>query len=182
MNIEDIYLMADTHLGHSNVLKAEYDGRPFDTIEEHDHALTQNTINTVPKGKTLIILGDVAWPKVEPAIPFLNALRDNHINVQLIKGNHDDKLIKKLSHYFSRIDDVRYFKAAGHAFFLSHYAHRTWRGSNSGSYHIHGHSHGQLPILGRSMDAYVGDQEWGPMPLSWYVNMLRNNPTTNHHS
>ena len=63
----------------------------------------------------------------------------------------------------------------------SHYAHRTWRNSHHGAYHIHAHSHGALPRLGRSADCGAPCVEYAPKPLTWFVEQLKDQPSVNHH-
>ena len=175
------FVTSDTHIGHENVLR--HDGRPFPTIEEHDAAILANTIRTVPRGATLIHLGDVAGMRVKSAIPYLEALRAAGIRVRLIKGNHDDKLHKLVGNLVENgvETDVLYLRLDSERFFLSHYAHRTWRNSHHGSYHLYGHSHGALPNYGRSMDVGVMVHDYKPISLFDAMTKLHDAPPTNHH-
>lgn len=47
---------------------------------------------------------------------------------------------------------------------LCHYAMRTWDRSHYNSWHLYGHSHGELPSIGMSMD--VGVDVWDYKPIS----------------
>lgn len=52
---------------------------------------------------------------------------------------------------------------------LSHYAHRVWRGSHRGVWHLYGHSHGSLADdpHALSMDVGVDVRGYGYWPLSF---------------
>lgn len=179
-NLERTFVISDTHLGHAAVLN--HDGRPFQSIKEHDEAITANCIDTLSPGNTLIHLGDVGRREADVGA-FLTAMRKHNVRVHLIRGNHDDfiKLGGAYEHYLESLQDVAYVRMEGLQFFFSHYAHRTWRNSHHGSYHVHGHSHGALPRLGRSLDAGVNVIGYAPKPLSWVVEELKDQPLTNHH-
>ena len=57
---------------------------------------------------------------------------------------------------FEDVKDVMLIKISKHEyFFLSHYSHRVWAGSNKGVPHLYGHSHGTIPDFGKSMDIGV---------------------------
>lgn len=183
MNLDLVNVMSDTHFGHDNILKPEYDNRGavFADLQEHDSRIIQNTVDRVRPGSHLWHIGDIAWPKPTSALPFLEAMKKHKVRLHLVLGNHDDKVAKQFKEYFATIDHAAYFHLDNERFFFSHYACRTWRGSNRGSYHVHGHSHNMLPRLGRSLDACVLALDWGPKPLSWVVNELVHEGPTMHH-
>jgi calcineurin-like phosphoesterase family protein len=52
----------------------------------------------------------------------------------------------------------------GRRVYLAHYAHRVWPGQSHGSFHFYGHSHGALPVCGRSRDVGVDCQDVGFTP------------------
>lgn len=86
------WLIADTHFGHKNIL--DFEGRPFETIEEMNQGLIQAWNQSVSNTDTVYMLGDLSLsgPKLlEEILVQLNG------NIILIKGNHDkDKIMKKL--------------------------------------------------------------------------------------
>lgn len=180
MNLRDVNVMADTHFGHKNVLKPEYDGRPFPTIEKHDEFVIDTTIERVPPGGILYHLGDVSM-RPEHALPFLEAMRKHRVKLHLVVGNHDDGLIRKYKQYFASIDHAAYVRVEGECFYFCHYACRTWRKSNHGSFHVHGHSHCMLPRLGRSMDAGIMGHGYGPITLEKVVVELMDAECVDHH-
>lgn len=156
-----IFLTADSHFGHANVIR--YCDRPFETKDEHDQTLVDNW-NTVVRPKDVVYhLGDFGFGNVDYIHKIAQRL---HGQIILIKGNHDSgKMIRRLSDRFQTVKDTHFVRHGGHKIFMSHYAHRTWPSSNHGSWHIFGHSHGNLPPHGLSVD--VGVDVWNYTPISF---------------
>lgn len=172
-----IFFTSDTHFGHANIL--EYSHRPFATVEAMDEALIANWNTVVHPSHEVWHLGDFVCGRAGKA----NARRyRERLNgrIHLILGNHDNA--KALDGLFETIQDVKYLRTNGHRFFLSHYAHRVWRNSHHGSYHLYGHSHGELPGRRRSMDVGVDAQRYFPIAMEDVLSILEDEPPTiNHH-
>lgn len=159
--------LADLHLGHENVIK--HDNRPYACIGEHDRDLTRMCACVGRKNATLWLLGDVAQRKRD-LFPFMEECRKYWGKIILIRGNHDDKVAWRHRDLFDEAHESRYVRVDSDVkLYLSHYAHRVWRNSHHGSIHLHGHSHGHLPQLGRSMD--VGAPCVGYRPI-WLVEVV----------
>lgn len=176
------YFTADTHLGYERILTL--DDRPWLDIDEHDEALTANmtpTIEDTNRSPELWILGDVGYQK-RHVVKLLERLRTKWAKIHLIRGNHDDKAAWKVRHLFDSANEALYVRFTPEVrVYLSHYAHRVWRNSHHGSYHLHGHSHGALPWLGRSMDVGTLVNAYHPISLAQVVKCLEPAGTTNHH-
>jgi hypothetical protein len=56
---------------------------------------------------------------------------------------------------------------AGQRLYLHHYACRTWPAQHYGSHHFYGHSHGNLPPLGKSRDVGVDLPDVDFMPRTF---------------
>lgn len=82
-----IYLTADSHLGHDNIIK--YAKRPFSSCEEMDKVIISRWNEIVRKDDLVYHLGDFSFK--DPSY-YLDKLNGNKI---LIKGNHDYKRIRK---------------------------------------------------------------------------------------
>jgi len=182
MNLPAHYFGADLHLGHHNILKL--DGRPWSGINLHDLALTQR-MRPLDKDKNrspqLWLLGDVGT-RAEDIRLFMRDIRPYWWKIHLIRGNHDDKAAWKLRDLFDTYNESLYVRVSADVkLYLSHYAHRVWRGSNRGTYHLHGHSHGALPRVGRSMDVGVMLHDYRPVPLTRVVAELEGNSLIDHH-
>ena len=143
-----IFFTSDLHFNHKNLLHLGQ-GRPFNTIEEHDEAIIKNWNSVVSRSDLVYILGDVSLGcNTEKLIEYFQRLNGAK---HLITGNHDRKkemaallnknLIQSMRDYY----ELKYKTENGkdYKFVLSHYpilefnnAHRTnW------SIHLYGHIH-----------------------------------------
>ena len=128
MSNNNIYVVADTHLGHA---KASY-FRPFENVEIHDRTVIERWNSVVRKHDTVWHLGDVFFGG-----------RDNHEMLgtlnghkHLVMGNHDQYPLEVYQKYFNKI--VAGYQFDG--FILTHIP------VHPGQFHryklnIHGHSH-----------------------------------------
>ena len=176
------YFSSDLHLGHENVLR--HDGRPFPDIATHDRVLAERCRPDAEDAKRhpqLWLLGDIGH-KARDVEVFMEAIRPYWAKIHLIRGNHDDRAAWKLRHLFDSANEALYLRISPEVrLYLSHYACRTWRNSHHGSIHLHGHSHGALPRLGKSMDVGVMLNCFYPFNLSYIVSEMKNCPDTPHH-
>ena len=87
-NPDDIFLIADLHLGHANIIR--YCSRPFlvSDVREMDHVLIKNWNYTVSSLNHIFCLGDLRYGKdALSAIQYRKKLKGN---ITFIQGNHDD--------------------------------------------------------------------------------------------
>ena len=87
--MQHIYTIADTHLGHENIIK--YCKRPFKTIEEMDYTIINNWNNIIDKTDVVYHCGDFALATKEKIINYAKQLNGHII---LIRGNHERSSIK----------------------------------------------------------------------------------------
>lgn len=135
-----IYFIADLHFGHKNVMS--YDNRRFKTIEENDETIIKNWNNTVGIDDEVYLLGDVSWYNATKTLEILNSLNGN---IHLIKGNHDDKLIrnKDIQKRFAEIVDYKELSLvhSNNKIILCHYPIPCFKNHYYGAYHLYGHVH-----------------------------------------
>ncbi len=156
------FFTSDTHFGHANVIK--FDDRPFANIQEHDEELVRRWNEVVKPGDVVYHLGDVGWHKnLFDADMLLARLHGTKI---LIKGNHDEKIICK-SKQWSAVHSYHEISENGQRIVLFHYRMVVWNRSHHGSWALHGHSHGNLPVLMNQKTFDVGTMLWGYRPISW---------------
>lgn len=178
-SIENHWFISDLHLGHSSVLR--YDDRPFDDIDKHDSTLAVNCAGRGKPNRTLWLLGDIALRK-SGLVNFMDLVKPAWGRVMLIRGNHDDKVAWRYRDMFDEAHEAHYLRVNPEVkVYLSHYAHRTWRKSHRGSYHLHGHSHGALPSWGRSMDVGANCIGYAPISLTEVISQLESQPPIDHH-
>jgi calcineurin-like phosphoesterase family protein len=85
---KDVFLIADLHLGHANIIRSC--SRPFlySDSREMDHVLIKNWNYTIGPKTRIYCLGDLRYgPAAEPAMQYQKRLRGDII---FIRGNHDD--------------------------------------------------------------------------------------------
>jgi calcineurin-like phosphoesterase family protein len=102
----NLYLTADFHLGHANVIR--YENRPFKTIDEMDNEIIHRANERVKEDDTCIHVGDFCFrnsPGGKEGEGTLNRAKNYYKRLNghwiLIKGNHDrnngvDTKIKRL--------------------------------------------------------------------------------------
>ena len=153
-----IWFTSDTHFGHKNILK--YTDRPFSSVREMDEALIENWNNRVNSDDEVYHLGDVALcspNKLQEILARLNG------RIYLIAGNHDKsaKACRDIAlNGLKTIPNLEISDPDGYQgkqlIVLFHYAMRVWQASHYGTYHLYGHSHGELPDDPNSLSFDVG--------------------------
>lgn len=166
-NTDKTFVTSDTHFGHGVLAR----NRGFDTQWQMDKELIWRWNETVPAGSTVWHLGDLGM-RCSPA--YLKGVLDQlNGRIHILWGNHD-QTAKKLLACFAEYDNVKEIKLKntgsplerkGHPLkiWMSHYSHRVWPSSHHGSVHLYGHSHGNLPPEGRSLDVGVDCHDLRPI-------------------
>jgi calcineurin-like phosphoesterase family protein len=155
--VRNIFFTADTHFNHANIIP--FCKRPFYSAEDMNAALVERWNSKVGAGDLVYHLGDFAWGDWGPALERLSG------EIILIRGGHDKKEAKKFASRFLHIADLLDIVVEGYTIVLCHYCLRVWNKSHYDSWHLFGHSHGQLPALGKSHDVGVDGHEF--TPWSW---------------
>jgi len=157
--MNNIYFTSDTHFGHRNVIK--FDGRPFETIEEHDAQLVLNWNSVVKPTDIVYHLGDFALCNDNKAEEIMGQLQGQ---VNYILGNHDGrKLVKRLEKYFNVIGSYYEITIDNQLIIMCHYAFGVWKKSHKGSWNLHGHSHGSYPARGKQLDVGINCHNYFPI-------------------
>jgi calcineurin-like phosphoesterase family protein len=159
--MNELFLTADTHFGHSNIIK--YCNRPFRSVEEMDESYIQSWNDLVSSQDKVIVLGDFAFQGAEKVFRRLRGQKF------LIRGCHDKKEVLDLP--WGWVRDVYELKIGNTYSWLSHYPHRSWRKSFHGAFHFYGHIHEkELPQWGRSQN--VGVDIFG-IPMNFEMLKIR---------
>ena len=139
-----IYFTSDLHFGHANVLK--FDNRPFSSIEEMDTELIKRWNDKVKNEDTVYVLGDIIWKASNAYVT--NVLNSLNGKIVLIKGNHDNHLVKdkRVRSKFADVLDyadinVQLTDGSIRRCILSHYFIPFYNGHRHNAIHLHGHSH-----------------------------------------
>ena len=152
----NVFFTSDFHMYHNNVLK--FDNRPFEDIHEMHLALEERWNEVVGPNDIVIYLGDLDFargddkPSVEGMMYRLNG------TIHFVMGNHDkygdikkigkfetvnDYLEVRIKHMFPD-SNSGVLKVTETLFCCMHYPIFEWNKKHNGSYHIHGHSHGNI--------------------------------------
>jgi len=150
------FFTADEHYWHKNIM--EYQGRTFDTIEEHNEKLIENHNSVVTVNDTTYHVGDMCFGRFDKWCDIVTRLNGKHV---LIIGSHD-KVDQEIATLFQTVESVMEIREREFIIFMSHYAHRRWPKSHYGSFHLYGHTHGNLEGFGRSMDVGVDTEIFEP--------------------
>ncbi len=146
----NVWFTSDTHFHHTKALLF----RPsFSTVDEMNETIIQNWNRVVRKGDQVYHLGDFSWNKGDRIAELLKRLNGQ---VHLICGNHDKNLNSADRARFASFNLAKYIKVQGQKIYLHHCACRVWWSSHHGSWHLYGHSHGNLPDDPNALSMDVG--------------------------
>jgi calcineurin-like phosphoesterase family protein len=187
--MNNIFFTVDTHFNHTNVIK--YCSRPFKTVEEMNEVLIANWNSKIGKNDLVYHLGDFGFGDLINIINRLNG------KIILISGSHDKSawLIKDKLHEI--VKGYLEVNIREYSIILCHYAMRVWPKSHYGSWHLYGHSHGNLPnfyiqgderyscsncgsnydvATGKSFDVGVDGHNFTPWSFEEIVKEMKNKP------
>jgi len=155
--MKDIWIGADFHLGHKNIVLGETEWkntlnecRKFQTLKEHDDTIIDTINKYVKKNDILYIVGDFSLGGRENVKKYRQRL--NCLIIHVCLGNHDVHLAKncvfadgtKAFDLFTSVKDRIYKKIYGVHFDIGHWAKRAWQNGANGSINLHGDAHGNL--------------------------------------
>ena len=108
------YVIADTHFGHSNIIK--YCNRPFSSVAEMNDKLIGNWNKTIKHDDIVYHLGDVFFGKENSSI-----IHELNGTKHLIIGNHDNIRDRDILGGFSKILlNKNIFDSKGRQWHLTH--------------------------------------------------------------
>jgi calcineurin-like phosphoesterase family protein len=192
---QNIFFISDLHLGHTNVLR--YDNRPFANVDEMHSTLVERWNSVVGDDDIVYFLGDLFFSRIDTAVWFLNNVRGR---ISCVLGNHDrEDQIRRLRRfeniypYGVGIDirddnspELRRNQGYRHVV-LSHYPILSWNRAHHGSFHLHGHCHGNLLrtnpdyYRGRVMDVGCNLIDYTPISFNQVSEIMRERSSYHHH-
>ena len=178
LNPDKIFFTADLHCGHKNIIK--YCDRPFNNINEMNQTLVNNWNDVVLEDDIVFVLGDFSYKmKSNDILHILKSLNGRKV---LITGNHDYKGIMKKQYLKDEFEliipllEIGVNDSSKRLISLCHYAMLTWPQSNKNSWHLFGHSHGNLNgdlrLSNRQMDVGVDCNNYKPFTYQEIKNKL----------
>ena len=147
---KNIFFTSDFHLFHANVIK--FDNRPFVDVHEMHKVIEERWNEVVGKDDIVIYLGDLSFAKKNDKSSVDGIMWSLNGTIHFVMGNHDDyREISKDKRYESvqdylevRIAHMVDGKRIETLFCCMHYPIYSWNKSHRGSFHVHGHTHGNL--------------------------------------
>ncbi len=154
------WVIADTHFGHSNVIK--YCNRPFQNKYEMDETIILNWNKRIKEGHDVFFLGDFSFYGKDRTTEICNLLNGNK---KLIKGNHDTHSNK---YYVDcGFDQVYDFPIIVENFWILSHEPIELK-SDYPFFNIHGHIHNNIIYEGKSLTHYcVSVEQTNYKPLDF---------------
>lgn len=169
-----IYFTADTHFYHYNIIKL-CNRLPYFNLDEYSREIATDMMNKrlierwnerIKSGDEVYHLGDFAFCGKDKAITILEQL--NGVKYW-IRGNHDHDLAKKVGVFFEWVKDYHVLRVHDKSqqddgewgqyhqpIALMHFPILSWENMHHGTWHLHGHCHGNLEkSKGMRMDVGV---------------------------
>lgn len=138
------WFISDLHFGHKNII--DYCSRPFQSVDEMDHAMLMQWNLHVQPDDHVYVVGDVTFHNPTRTEEILSQLQGHK---HLILGNHDydkKKVKGSLKKHFVTIEESRTMVIEGvnRSVNLYHYPLFGW---DKPKIMIHGHSHNYRPLM-----------------------------------
>lgn len=169
-----IWFTADQHWHHANIIR--FTGRPFDSVEEMDAEMVRRWNEVVDPNDTVYHLGDVTLGTRISVVNKLNGA------LKIVPGGHDKRWLRaycpQAVRPFEVLPPLFTLELPGEGkrplvIVLCHYPMASWDRSHHGSLHLHGHSHGKMPVVGKRMDVGVDCHDFYPVSLDVVLEQLK---------
>jgi calcineurin-like phosphoesterase family protein len=147
------FFTADTHFNHANIIK--YCNRPFKDVTEMNEVMIKNWNAVVKSNDSVYHIGDFAFGDCKSILDRLNG------KITMIVGSHD-RDVWACKWRFQDIGKLIEIRIDSQLIVLCHYAMRVWSASHYNTWHLFGHSHGQLEPFGKSFDVGVDTNDFKP--------------------
>lgn len=171
--MSDVFITADEHYGHRNIIT--YCGRPFQHVDQMTEVMIDRHNDTVPDSPNYLTIhvGDWFWHTLSlgEALTIVGRLHGRHA---FIFGNHDELIEQNRRIFADQLDWIKgenkdsgthRLRFNNNEMTLCHYAMRVWNKSHKGSWMLYGHSHNELPVIGKSFDIGVDGHDFKPWSL-----------------
>lgn len=163
------FFTSDTHFDDEYIL--QHCRRPFKSVDEMNAVMVKQWNSVVAENDTVYHLGDFAISDIRGLTKWVSQLNGT---IRLVPGSHDyawlkDFVASERVQVVAPLLSVEFPEIiAGkgpQVVVMCHYSMQVWDRSNYGSWHLFGHSHGNLKGIGLSFDVGVDCTEFTPLPL-----------------
>lgn len=177
---DNIWFISDQHHGH-NFIRTTCN-RPFNTVEEMDQTIIDNTNKLVHRDNLLICLGDFSYWKDKATKTFYHYFNQyNCLNWIYIFGNHCKKIKNAVKTHKDilwsgdLLDITIQHGEVTKDIVLSHYPLLSWNKSFHGSYCLHGHTHQNKYEIKNLLNVCVEQTNYGPISFQEVVDRVNQN-------
>lgn len=152
--MSDLYFTSDLHIGHESILRYTERGKYWSDIKQHDRDIIDIINWNTLTNSHLYIIGDVSLGNKWYAADAVSRLCAKH--KYLVLGNHDEELedFWRSTGLFNVVTHRLKFKHHSNVLVLDHHPSLAWDRAKYGSWHLHGHMHGDLDYTKFNMQEY----------------------------
>jgi len=163
------FFTADTHF--DDPYSLQYFNRPFQSVDEMNRVMVEKWNSVVTENDMVYHLGDFTLDDIGHFTKWVTQLQGN---IRILPGSHDQFWLKDFVdsekvQVIPPLVSVEFPELAAEntpqVMVLCHYSMQVWDGSNHGSWHLFGHSHGKLKGIGLSFDVGVDCTDFAPLSL-----------------
>lgn len=185
MDSRTTWVTSDIHFFHKRIIEfcPESRGSCLTIPEMHESIIYRHN-SVVGKNDLVYIIGDVTFGAMKASVQLLNEMNGEKI---LIIGNHDVNNLKRPEFVgcFTSMHDYLEIKRKGDTICMFHYPIAWWNKRRYGSFHLHGHLHGDPSgIAGRIRDVGIDTNDLYPYNLDELIAEMKKDMTheqSNHH-
>lgn len=133
--MHETFFTADLHFDHRWM--AEHRG--YSSVEHMNEHMIEDWNALIGPRDDVFVLGDFSFGPIDRREQHFKRLAGKK---HLIRGNHDRPADDDFG--WASVQDFKRVKWNGYTFWCFHYPMLTWPNAHHGSFHLHGHSHGNL--------------------------------------
>lgn len=130
-----MFFTADTHFRHK--FMADLRGFGRENLDQHDNEIIERWNAVIGPKDEVYHLGDFSFATHDLNPKLFSRL---HGRKHLVRGNHDPANVCNLP--WRSVSDIARISIDGQRIVLCHYPMLTWQNAHHGTWHLHGHSHG----------------------------------------
>lgn len=177
--LKDTYITSDLHFYHKNIMKyCPARGEKFNNDVDTMNTYLLLKINELPENATLWHLGDFCFSNNDNIYYTLAKIRED-ITVNMIHGNHDNKIRKQQESIAEAIPNINFFgdyfeeNIEGKHFIMFHYPIASFNGMYKDAVHFYGHCHGNFQHpCNRAFDVGIDANDLQIRNFEYYINNI----------
>jgi calcineurin-like phosphoesterase family protein len=151
--MKNIWFTSDTHFYHRNILKFCPNTREGADSEEMTELMIQRWNEKVKPHDRIYHLGDFSFANHQRTLQLLLRLNGQ---IHLIQGNHDHVIDNNdIRSQFVDIKAYKEIKVGTEKICMFHFPMYEWNRMHHGAWQLHGHTHGEVQIEGKSLDVGI---------------------------